>query len=133
VGGNAATAASGIYDAQNSGSTLVHSTLIEGDCADRLLDSNGYNIESPGDTCGFDQQTDRAGVREVQLNLGPLQHNGGPTETHELQENSVAIDQIPEADCVDGNGEPLTVDQRGEPRPAGGGSNCDVGSFEVQP
>lgn len=35
--------------------------------------------------------------------------------------------------CLDANGEPLTTDQRGEPRPAGAGSMCDVGSFEVHP
>jgi len=51
--------------------------------------------------------------------------------THALEPGSVAIDQIPEADCLDADGEPLTTDQRGEPRP--GGSMCDVGSFEVQP
>jgi hypothetical protein len=100
---------------------------------DTLLDSSGYNIESPEDTCGFDQVSDQAGVTGVQLNLGPLQDNGGPTETRELRENSVAIDQIPAAECVDGDGEPLRTDQRGETRPAGAGSECDVGAFEVQP
>jgi len=30
---------------------------------------------------------------------------------------SIAIDHIPAADCVDADGEPLTTDQRGEPRP----------------
>ena len=135
VSGNAADAASGIYDAAEPDSplTLISNTLIEGDCGDTLLDSSGYNIESPEDTCGFDQVSDQAGVTGVQLNLGPLQDNGGPTETQELRENSVAIDQIPAAECVDGDGEPLTTDQRGQPRPAGGGSECDVGAFEVQP
>jgi hypothetical protein len=96
------------------------------------LTSSGHNIESPGDTCGFD--TDKGDLFDVtaeQLNLGPLHDNGGPTETHALLPGSAAIDQIPEADCVDGDGEPLTTDQRGEPRPAGDG--CDVGAFEVQP
>ena len=45
----------------------------------------------------------------------------------------VAIDAIPEAECVDANGEPLTADQRGEPQPETGGTMCDVGAFEVQP
>ena len=51
--------------------------------------------------------------------------------THALLTSSVAIDQIPEADCSDANGEPLTTDQRGEPRP--GGTMCDVSAFEAQP
>ena len=138
VARNAAPTASGIYDAASPdmGSVSVSGTLIEGDCADTLLDSNGYNIESPADTCGFDQEGDQANVTADQLNLGPLQDNDGPTETHALQTvpvTSAAIDQIPEADCVDGDGKPLRTDQRGEPRPAVEGSECDLGAFEVQP
>ena len=67
------------------------------------------------------------------LNLGPLGDNGGPTMTHALLPGSVAIDVIPETECLDADGEPLTTDQRGEPRPETGGTMCDVGSFEVQP
>ena len=96
-----------------------------------LTASGGNNIESPGNTCGFDQATDQVNVKAEQLNLGPLQDNGGPTQTHALGAGSVAIDPIPEAECVDADGEPLTTDQRGEPRP--GGTMCDVGAFEVQP
>jgi len=134
VARNDAPNASAIYDPGTPDARLrsIANTLIEGDCADSPpLDSGGYNIESPGNTCGFDQDTDQPA--EDQLNLGPLENNGGPTETHALPENSVAIDRIPEADCVDGAGELLTADQRGEPRPAGESSRCDVGAFEVQP
>jgi len=63
------------------------------------------------------------------VKLGPLQDDGGPTETHALGAGSVALDVIPEAECVDTEGAQLTTDQRGEPR----GSMCDVGAFEVQP
>ncbi|MBW2190542.1 MAG: hypothetical protein JRG93_13305 [Deltaproteobacteria bacterium] len=90
--------------------------------------SNGYNIESPGDTCGFDQGTDLVNITAGQLDLEPLADNGGSTMTHALGAGSVAIDRIPEADCVDAEGEPLTTDQRGFPRD----SMCDVGTFEVQ-
>jgi len=112
-------------------------TLIDGECfatqGDFTLVSNGYNIESPGDTCGFDQSTDQVNVSAEDLNLGPLQDNGGDTETHSLGAGSVAIDQIPQAACVDANGVWLVTDQRGEPRPETGGSMCDIGAFEVQP
>jgi len=113
------------------------------DCAD-VVTSNGYNIESPGDTCGFDDPTDQASVSAEALALGPLQDNGGPTMTHALliePTASVAIDAIPADDCVDAEGELLQDDQRGEPRfvfPSFGvaepvGDGCDVGAFEVQP
>jgi hypothetical protein len=87
--------------------------------------SLGYNIESLGDTCGFDHATDLVGITEGQLDLGELANNGGPTMTHALGADSVAIDHIPAVDCG------VTTDQRGEPRPVGDG--CDVGSFERQP
>jgi hypothetical protein len=60
--------------------------------------------------------------------LGPLQDNGGATETMALSDGSAAID-AGEPDCVDAFGQPLAADQRGEARL----SPCDVGAFEFQP
>ncbi|MBT8480637.1 MAG: hypothetical protein HKP36_03530 [Myxococcales bacterium] len=130
---NEAPNGSAIYDPGTPGNLLrsIINTAVEGSCAGSPLDSGGYNIESPGNSCGFDEATDRPS--EDQLNLGFLQDNGGPTQTHALLENSAAMDRIPQADCVDSAGEPLTADQRGEPRPAGTSSSCDVGAFEAQP
>jgi hypothetical protein len=116
-------------DTQYEGSVTIARSVVRS-CVDaERPTSDGYNVESPGDTCGFDQQTDRVNVSANDLKLGELADNGGPTETHALGEGSVAIDKIPEAECVDAGGEPLTTDQRGEPRD----SMCDVGAFEVQP
>jgi hypothetical protein len=101
---------------------------MDGACAQQgaaTWTSNGYNVESPGNSCRFDQATDQFDVTAAELNLGPLQDYGGPTETHALLPGSVAIDRIPGAMCV------VSEDQRGEPRP--GGTMCDVGAFEVQP
>ena len=100
--------------------------------------SDGYNIESPGDTCSFHLATDQLNVSAEGLALGTLQNNGGPTMTHALLPGSVAIDQILETDCgyvrtADTDNARLTTDQRGEPRPETGGTMCDVGAFEVQP
>jgi hypothetical protein len=101
---------------------------VQGDCTgDHVITSNGYNIESPGNTCGFDQTGDLVNITEGQLDLGELADNGGPTMTHALGADSVAIDHIPAVDCG------VTTDQRGEPRPETGGDACDVGSFERQP
>jgi hypothetical protein len=107
-------------------------TLIDGACITAegsvvTWTSNGYNIESPGDTCGFNQTGDLVNITEGQLDLGELAANGGPTMTHALGAGSVAIDHIPAVDCG------VTTDQRGEPRPETGGDACDVGSFERQP
>jgi hypothetical protein len=114
------------------GVVTVSSSVISGRCATQSpaeWHSGGHNIESIGDTCGFDQATDQVNVTADALALGPLQDNGGPTMTHALLPGSVAIDVIPEAECLDADGAPLTIDQRGFPRD----SMCDVGAFEVQP
>ena len=116
----------------NLGTLTLRNTLVDNDCADGSISvSVGGNIESPGDTCGFDtNKGDQFDVTAEQLNLGPLQDNGGPTMTHALLPGSVAIDVILEADCVDADGEPLTTDQRGVARPQG--DSCDVGAFELE-
>lgn len=106
----------------HGGVWTVTGTLIEGDCLFGVITSNGYNIESPGNTCSFDQSTDKTGVPDPML--GPLQNNGGPTETHALLPGSDAIDQISEAACE------IDEDQRGVARPQG--PSCDVGAFEVE-
>jgi hypothetical protein len=104
-------------------------TLIDGDCQldEPEVVSNGYNIESNGDTCGFDQSTDMPGLSADDLKLGELADNGGPTKTHALEAGSEAIDVIPQGDCR------VTSDQRGELRPETSRGICDVGAFERQP
>lgn len=85
--------------------------------------SLGHNIDSDG-TCGLTGTGDQP---EVDPKLGPLQDNGGPTQTHALLQDSPAIDAADSEECP-------TTDQRGAPRPlgiqAGSGSVCDVGAFE---
>ena len=121
VSGNTTRGESG--DIRNAGTLTMTSSLVDGDCAGGII-SSGYNIESPDDTCGFDQLTDLVEVSAEDLKLAPLADNGGPTRTHALQPGSVAIDAIPEAACE------VNEDQRGVTRPQG--DACDVGSFEVQ-
>ncbi len=120
----------------NAGTLTVTNSLVDGDCSGDIT-SNGYNIESPGDTCGFDQEGDQAGVTPEELNLGELSDNDGPTMTHALLTDpvvSAAIDAIPVGNCLDTNGQPLFTDQRGKERPVaivGAEPKCDVGAVEV--
>jgi hypothetical protein len=106
---------------ERAASATVTDSLVDGDCIGPIT-SNGYNIESPGDTCGFNQTGDLVNVSEDDLKLGPLQNAGGPTMTHPLGVGSVAINHIPVVDCR------VETDQRGAPRPVELG--CDVGAFE---
>ena len=76
----------------------------------------GYNLSSDT-TCPFDS-TSLTNVSNLNLNLGALLNNGGPTDTHALQPLSPAIDYVPVSVCVDVAGNPVATDQRGASRPA---------------
>ncbi|HXR63817.1 MAG TPA: choice-of-anchor Q domain-containing protein [Rudaea sp.] len=62
-------------------------------------------------------------------NFGPLDDNGGLTQTHALLGGSAAIDAGNLGGCTDNVGAVLTRDQRGVKRPYGG--RCDLGAFEA--
>ncbi len=96
------------------------------------LVSQGFNLvgDYSGATISPAQFSDQLGVSSAQLNLGPLQFNGGPTRTHALLSGSVAIDQ--------GDSSGSGIDQRGFKRPFGsppnpnpnGSDGSDIGAFE---
>ena len=72
-------------------------------------------------------------MNNINPNPGPLQNNGGPTQTVALLPESPAIDTGNPGGCTDGIGHPLKTDQRGQPRPNPedtGGS--DRGAYERQ-
>jgi hypothetical protein len=66
--------------------------------------------------------------------LGPLENNGGPTETHALVAGSPAIDAGDPGGCLDNSGALLLTDQRGFARHVDGNNDgtvrCDIGAFE---
>jgi hypothetical protein len=99
-----------------------------GDCGGTLT-SNGYNVSSDG-SCNFNGPGDMNNTNPL---LGPLQNNGGPTQTMALLPGSLAIDAGNPSGCTDGQGHLLKTDQRGQPRPdkedPGG---CDIGAYERQ-
>jgi predicted outer membrane repeat protein len=63
-------------------------------------------------------------------NLGPLQDNGGPTETHALLHGSIAINAGNNGLAVDPDSNPLLYDQRGAGYPRILGGTVDIGAFE---
>ncbi len=108
------------------GTVALMNSIMDGDC-EGPASSAGGNLESPGNTCGFDQPTDQRNLSAEDLALAPLQDNGGSTKTHALLPGSVAVDQIALDACR------VDEDQRGELRAWGQMPLCDVGAFEVQP
>jgi len=83
--------------------------------------SGGYNVES-ANSCGFAAAGDQPSTNPL---LGPLQANGGPTQTRAIATNSPARDAVTEG-CP-----PPSTDQRGVARPKG--AACDSGAFELVP
>lgn len=63
--------------------------------------------------------------------FGPLQSNGGPSETHALGDGSPAIDAGDDALAVDDASQTLEHDQRGPGYPRRTGYAVDMGAFEV--
>jgi len=116
------TAAHGDAINLSVGTTNLRNTLIDGECSVFLptINSQGGNLESPGDTCFLDAPSDQVGVSGPDLALAALANNGGPTQTHALLPGSVAINGGVTA-CP-------FVDQRGWTRID---AMCDVGAFEV--
>jgi hypothetical protein len=119
--------------ASNQGfSVTLHNSIISNNstwnCASTMT-SKGYNLSSDS-TCNF---TGPGDMNNIDPMLGPLQYNGGPTQTMALPSGSPAIDAGNPSGCTDSNGNLLRTDQRGKPRydleDSGG---CDVGAYESQ-
>ncbi len=116
-------APSGGLALQGAYSTLLSNTLVSGYCfPGSYLTSQGGNLESPGNYCGFTGTGDQVSVANPKL--GPLASYGGYTKTHSLISGSPAIGHGLAANC------PAT-DQRGITRPAPASGNCDVGAYET--
>jgi hypothetical protein len=116
------------------GTLRVHATILAanpyacGTGSGAVITDEGYNLEYQSGaalSCGF---TNHAITNQNPL-LGPLQDNGGPTQTMALGAGNPAIDAVPVASCLDAQGQPLTTDQRGVTRPQG--PACDSGAYEA--
>ena len=128
--------------AAGSFTTLVQNSIVAanfggnggGPDAQGTFVSDGYNLIGIGDqSSGFNETGDQVGTTAAPINamLGPVQNNGGPTDTLALLTGSPALDQ-----GISGTG--FLTDQRGQARPndnpfipnAPGGNGSDIGAFE---
>lgn len=129
-GGNLAA---GFADVEMTDTLIADGTAPVGDgncafaSATALVVSEGFNAEN-ADECELTGPGDRVNAN---LALGPLENNGGPTETIALLAGSAAIEAGNPAHCAESEGNPVLVDQRGVARPQG--ARCSIGAFEYVP
>jgi CSLREA domain-containing protein len=96
--------------------SIVANNAAGQECSGTIM-SLGNNLSSDG-SCSLTGPGDKPDASPL---FGPLQDNGGRTDTHELLAGSQAIDAGTNAGCP-------TTDQRGFFRPVNG--ICDMGAYE---
>jgi CSLREA domain-containing protein len=124
---NTAGSGSGIYNW--AGTIDSGNTILAGNCnmptGGGQLVSRGGNLEGPGNTCGFNQSSDKVKVSDI--GLQSLGENGGLTPTHALVYGSPAIDMASQVIAPE-------YDQRSASRPIDGNMDGvaipDAGAFE---
>jgi hypothetical protein len=134
ISGNSSAAGGGILEVSGASAIFQNSIIASssgGNClGGTAITSDGYNLSSD-DTCNFSNTGD---MNNTNPQLGTLKNNGGPTQTMGELSGSLTIDAGNPNGCTDGNGNPLTTDQRGAPRPGKykQDKRCDMGAFERQ-
>jgi hypothetical protein len=117
------------------GNVALYNTLVAGntraiastyrDCSG-TIHSEGRNLFGDVTNCTINVASGSWGYLNSLGLLGPLQNNGGLTQTHALLPGSNAIDTASNSVCAS----VFNLDQRGVSRPQG--VQCDVGAYEYQ-
>ena len=128
LGGNGG---GGIY--QGGGSVTLQNSILSknhGRNCTGTMTSSGYNLSSDK-TCNFSGPGD---LNDTKAKLAALGNYGGPTQTIKEVSDSPTVDAGNPNGCTDSNGNLLTKDQRGFPRPGAHKTHkiCDMGAFERQ-
>ena len=132
VSANTAGVDGGIHTEGGVGTAKLTNTIVARNVATTdpdasgLFTSLGNNLIGNTSGSGSTDWSDSDLLNQDPL-LGPLQNNGGPTNTHALLQGSPAIDRATNTGCP-------STDQRGFTRTDGdadGTATCDIGAFEA--
>jgi hypothetical protein len=113
---NTANSGGAVYN--ESGNVNIHNSILYGDAGEEIIDVPGTEVVTHSIVQGGHEGT---GNLDEDPLLGPLQDNGGFTETMALGAGSPAINAGDDTNCPD-------TDQRGVTRPQG--AHCDMGAYE---
>jgi predicted outer membrane repeat protein len=127
----------GVYTPGSSGQVNIYNTIIAGntvsnspqpdDCRG-IIKTHARNLFGNTNGCTIDQISGSWDFLNSLNFLGPLQNNGGPTQTIALLAGSNAINAgTPGAGCLDNTSTTIAIDQREFPRNVG---VCDLGAYE---
>jgi hypothetical protein len=131
-----------------SATLILNNSLIAGNQAgvgpeiwnNSIVTANNFNLFGSNGNAGVTGftpgPTDIVPSVSLAQILGPLQNNGGPTQTHALVDGSPALDAGDPGGCRDRQGSLLSTDQRGFARHIDsnndGAARCDIGAFEAK-
>jgi hypothetical protein len=119
LSGNTALEGGGLYNAYGS-NPVVANSILYGDSGGEFFDVSGTRVVSHSIVQGGYAGTGNLNTDPL---LGPLQDNGGFTQTMALLPDSPAINAADDGNCP-------STDQRGVARPQG--SHCDIGAYEAE-
>ncbi len=153
ISGNRAAEGGGVSNAFGlvfgySATLILNNSLIAGNQAgigpeiwnNSIVNANNFNLFGTNGNAGVSGfapgPTDIVPGVPLAKILGPLQNNGGPTQTHALVDGSPALDAGDPGGCRDSQGSLLSTDQRGFARHIDnnndGAARCDIGAFEAK-
>ena len=119
ISGNTSNIGGAIYNNVDSNPSIINSILY-GNTGGEIYNNSGTAVVTYSIVQGGYPGTGNLDANPL---LGPLQNNGGFTETMALLPGSPAIDAASDAFCP-------STDQRGVVRSQG--SHCDIGAYEVE-
>jgi hypothetical protein len=146
IGTASSDAGGGLY--ANSGDTTIYNTIVaQNTLGDDTTPSDitgtldtdlaigqtasSNNLIGTGGSGGLTNGV-RGNIVGANANLGPLQNNGGSTDTFALLAGSAAIDAGNNALALNANGHALTTDQRGPGFARIVNGVVDIGAYEAQ-
>ena len=119
IAGNTSFTATADFDANNS--ATVFNSLVGNPAGNNLANGMNGNVVGNGTSIG---------AFPIASLLGPLQNNGGPTETMALLNSGMLANPAIDAGS---NPDELQFDQRGSPFARQIGAGVDIGAFEAVP